>query len=126
MDPVLALATVATAMGIGVGYKMVLYGFPPVYIIGAMLVRGTEAAFISYLVRMRKPGETTGVSRWEILVMSLGAVWETIGFYSIDFLLFGGAAASVSLLTIVDMVFVPLAIGVLVGLRRSLKIRNLT
>ncbi len=126
MNPILALVTIATAMGIGVGYKMVLYGFPPVYVIGAMLVRGTEAAFISYLVRMKKQDETISVSRWEILAMALGTVWETLGFYSIDFLLFGGAAASVSLLTIIDIVFIPLAIGVLVGLRKSLKIRYLT
>lgn len=125
MDPLLALMIVATAMGIGVGYKMVLYGFPPVFIIGAMLVRGTEAAFISYLVRIRKPGETIGVSRWETTVMGLGAVWETIGFYSIDYLLFGGGVATVTLLTIVDIVFVPLAVGVILGLRRSLKTRTL-
>ncbi len=40
MDPILAGATVATAMGIGVGYKMVTLGFPPVFVVGAMLVRG--------------------------------------------------------------------------------------
>jgi hypothetical protein len=54
MDPLLAGATVATAMGIGVGYKMVTLGFPPVFVVGAMLVRGLEAILISALVRWRK------------------------------------------------------------------------
>ena len=99
MDPLLALISVALAMGIGVGYKVALYGFPPVFIIGAMFVRGTEAAFISYLVRRRKPAETIGVTRWEIAAMTLGAVWGTIGFYSIDYFLFGVGAATVTLLT---------------------------
>ena len=50
MDPLLAGATVAMAMGIGVGYKMVTFGFPPVFVIGAMVVRGLEAVLISVLV----------------------------------------------------------------------------
>ena len=126
LDPVLAILCIAVAMGIGVSYKMVLFGFPPVFVIGAMLVRGLEAGIISYIVRLRKSSNTKTITTLEVLVMGLGAVWETLGFYSIDWYLFGQGAASIDLFTIVDLIFIPIAVGVIIGVRRSLKTSTLT
>lgn len=126
LDPLLALLCVALAMGIGVGYKVALYGFPPVFIIGAMLVRGLEAGLISYLVRWRKQEELKPITSWEISAMVIGVVWETIGFYGLDWYLFGPGFAQVSLLTIVDAVFIPIAVAVVALVRRSYKINKLT
>jgi hypothetical protein len=40
VNPVLAGSLVAMAMALGVSYKMMIFGFPPVFVIGAMVVRG--------------------------------------------------------------------------------------
>ena len=126
MDPLLSGLTVAAAMGIGVGYKMVTLGFPPVFVVGAMFVRGVEAILISLLVRWRKSPEAKPITWWEIAAMSIGCVWETIGFLAIDVAIFGPAMAMIDIATIVDLVFVPLAVGFVVAIRTRLSIRILT
>jgi len=125
MDPVLAFLTVAAAMGIGVGYKVVTFGFPPIFIVGAMAVRGIEAALISGLVRSRG-GATSRVSLWETASMGIGCVWETFGFFAIDALLFGIAYATIDVFTIVDLIFIPIAVGVVIAVRSRLGIKRLT
>jgi uncharacterized membrane protein len=126
LDPLMAGVTVAAAMGIGVGYKMVTLGFPPVFVVGAMLVRGIEAILISALVRWRKEPATKTVTKWEIAAMCIGCVWETVGFLSLDWFLFGPGMAMIDLATIVDLVFVPVAIAVVAAARSRLGINRLT
>ena len=126
LDPLMAGATIAAAMGIGVSYKMITFGFPPVFVVGAMLVRGIEAILISYLVRMRKGDSPKTVSRWEITAMIAGCVWETVGFLSLDWILFGPGLALIDLATLVDLIFVPVAIAVVAAVRSRLGIYRLT
>jgi hypothetical protein len=126
MDPLLAGATVAAAMGIGVGYKMVTFGFPPVFVIGAMVVRGLEAVLISVLVRWRKYNPSKTVGRWEIAAMCIGCVWETVGFLSLDWVLFGPGLAMLDVATLVDLIFVPISIAVVAAVRSRLGINRLT
>lgn len=125
VSPLLAGIILAMAMAIGVSYKMILYGFPPVFVIGAMLVRGVEAALISYLVRIKDPVDTSNVTRWEIFAMMIGAVWETVGFFLADWYLFGLGFAMTVLLTIVDAIFIPVAIVVITAVRRRLGLYRL-
>ena len=124
-DPVLAAAIVATAMMLGTGYKVMTFGFPIVFVFGAMLVRGLEAMLISYLVRMRSPVDTKTVTTWEIVAMVLGVVFETLGFFILDWYLFGWGVALTVLPTIVDAVFIPVAIAVIAAIRSRLGIIRL-
>jgi hypothetical protein len=126
MDPLMAGVTVAAAMGIGVGYKMVTLGFPPVFVVGAMLVRGLEAVIISLLVRLRKGDIPKTVTKWEITAMCIGCVWETVGFLSIDWFLFGPGMAMLDVATLVDLIFVPVAVAVVAAVRSRLGINKLT
>ncbi len=126
MDPLLAGATIGAAMGIGVGYKMVTLGFPPVFVVGAVLVRGLEAALISFIVRRFKAPTTKTVTKAEIAAMGIGCVWETVGFLSLDWFLFGPGMAMIDLATIVDLIFIPVAIAVVAAARGRLGIIRLT
>ena len=117
---------VATAMMLGTGYKVMTFGFPVVFVFGAMLVRGLEAAVISFIVRMREPAQTGSVTRWEVLAMAVGVVFETVGFFVLDWYLFGWAVALTVLPTIVDAVFIPVAVGVVAAVRRRLGVIRLT
>ena len=126
MDPVMACVTIAAAMGIGVSYKMMAFGFPPVFVVGAMFVRGVEALLISLIVRWRKGNPTKSISGLEIGAMIFGGVWETVGFFVLDWVLFGPGMAMVVLATIFDLIFVPIAIGVVVAVRSRLGINRLT
>jgi hypothetical protein len=74
---------------------------------------------------MRDPTDTRTVSKWEIVAMVVGAVWETVGFFLADWYLFGLAFAMTVLLTIVDAIFIPLAIGVITAVRQRLGLKRL-
>ena len=124
-DPVLAAVIVATAMMLGTGYKVMTFGFPIVFVFGAMLVRGLEAMLISYLVRMKAPHDTKTVTTWEITAMVLGVIFETLGFFILDWYLFGWGVALTVLPTIVDAVFIPVAIAVIAAIRSRLGIIRL-
>lgn len=124
MEPLLAGSTVAAAMALGVGYKMMIYGFPPVFVLGAVLARGSEAVLISLLIRWRRGATAKPNMRWEVAVMCIGAVWETAIFFALDWLLFGLGMAMVTLATIVDLVFIPIAVGVIVAIRRSFRVNE--
>ncbi|MBN2334773.1 hypothetical protein JXL21_04385, partial [Candidatus Bathyarchaeota archaeon] len=91
-----------------------------------MLVRGLEAAVISVIVRIREPTRTGMVTRLEVLAMAVGVVFETAGFFALDWYLFGWAVALTVLPTIVDAVFIPVAVGVVVAVRRRLGVIWLT
>lgn len=121
----MATIIIATAMMLGTGYKVMTLGFPIVFIPGAMLVRGLEALVISYVVRVKKPGETSTVSLWEILAMVIGVIFETLGFFVLDWYLFGWGIALTVLPTIVDAVFIPRAIGVIAAIRNRLGVNRL-
>jgi hypothetical protein len=125
VDPVTAAVIVATAMMLGTGYKVMTFGFPIVFVFGAMLVRGLEAALISVIVRMRPPAETKTVTTWEMLAMVVGVVFETLGFFVLDWYLFGWAIALTVLPTIVDAVFIPVAVGVIAAVRGRLGVIRL-
>ncbi len=125
VDPITATVIVALAMMLGTGYKVMTFGFPIVFVFGAMLVRGLEAGLISVLVRMRKEEEISTVSMWEIAAMVIGVVFETLGFFVLDWYLFGWGVALTVLPTIVDAVFIPVAIGVVVAVRKRLGIYRL-
>ncbi len=89
-----------------------------------MLVRGLEAGLISVLTRMKNETVTT-ISMWEIAAMVIGVVFETVGFFVLDWYLFGWAVALTVLPTIVDAVFIPVAIGVIAAVRKRLGIYRL-
>jgi len=125
VSPGAAAAIVATAMMLGTGYKVMTFGFPIVFVPGAMLVRGLEAALISVIVRMRPPAETKTVTTWEIVAMVVGVVFETLGFFVLDWYLFGWAIALTVLPTIVDAVFIPVAVGVIAAVRSRLGVIRL-
>lgn len=123
-EPVTATMIVALAMMLGTGYKVMTFGFPIVFVFGAMLVRGLEAGLISALVRIRKE-ETSTISIWEIITMVIGVVFETVGFFVLDWYLFGWGVALTVLPTIVDAVFIPVAIGVIAAVRKRLGVYRL-
>jgi hypothetical protein len=125
VSPGAAAAIVATAMMLGTGYKVMTFGFPIVFVPGAMLVRGLEAALISVIVRMRPPPEKRTVTRWEVAAMVVGVVFETLGFFVLDWYLFGWAIALTVLPTIVDVVFIPVAVGVVAAVRGRLEVIRL-
>ena len=125
VDPITATVIVALAMMLGTGYKVMTFGFPIVFVFGAMLVRGLEAGLISVLVRMRKEEETSTISKWEIAAMVISVVFETLGFFVLDWYLFGWGVALTVLPTIVDAVFIPVAIGVVVAVRKRLGVYRL-
>jgi len=124
-DPILAAVIIATAMMLGTGYKVMTFGFPIVFVFGAMLVRGLEAMLISYIVRMKRPTETKTVTTWEIVAMVLGVIFETLGFFILDWYLFGWGIALTVLPTIVDAVFIPVAITVIAAIRSRLGVIRL-
>ena len=83
VDPLTATVIVALAMMLGTGYKVMTFGFPIVFVFGAMFVRGLEAGLISTLVRIRKE-ETGTISMQGIAAMVIGVVFETVGFFVLD------------------------------------------
>ena len=126
LDPLTAGLIVTVAQGIGTTIKALNFGWPLVFIPGAMGVRGIEAALISWICRLRK--EATGeygISRLEVMAMIVGVVWETLGFTVADVILFGPGMAAITLLTVVDAVFIPVAITVVVVLRRVLRVHRI-
>ena len=125
VDPVTAIVIVALAMMLGTGYKVMTFGFPIVFVFGAMLVRGLEAGLISVLVRTRNEPDTSTISLWEIIGMVVGVIFETVGFFVLDWYLFGWGLALTVLPTIVDAVFIPVAIGVIAAVRKRLGVYRL-
>ena len=56
--------------------------------------------------------------------MCIGCVWETVGFLSLDWFLFELGMAMIDLATLVDLIFVPVA--VVAAVRSRLGINRLT
>jgi len=125
IDPITAGIIIALAQGIGVTIKSINFGWPLVFIPGAMFVRGIEAIIISLICRRKKP-TSYNISSYEIVSMIIGVIWETVGFTVADVILFGPGMAFITLFTIVDAIFIPIAIIIVVAIRRSLKIYRFT
>lgn len=123
VTPINAAVIIAIAQGLGTAYKAAIYGWPAVFIPGAMIVRGLEALLISILARLRPSART--ISRWEVASMIIGVLWETLGFFIADWILFGPGMAMITLMTIVDAIFIPPAIAVVAAVRRSLDVERL-
>lgn len=125
VNPIMAAIIIATSMMLGTGYKVMTFGFPIVFVPGAMLVRGLEALVISKIFRMKPSVKTSTVTMWEICALVIGVVFETLGFFVLEWYLFGWGIALTVLPTIVDVVFIPLAIGVIAAIRNRLGVIRL-
>lgn len=110
----------ATAIGsfLGEAINIPLKGFPPIYALGIIWARAPEALMVGWA---RNKG-------WKMigLVMVLATVYETLAFFFPDWAFYsfglfygsgstglwpGFSAALPDLLTIVDLVFIPVAFG---------------
>ena len=125
VSPVWSGIIIGLAQGIGTFYKAMIFGWPLVFVPGAVLVRGFEAFLIGALLRLRKSNVEKAVTSWEIAAMVAGVVWETIGFFVADVVLFGVGYAMTTLLTIVDAVYIPVAIGLVAAVRRIFGVKRL-
>jgi uncharacterized membrane protein len=112
----------ATAIGCGIGYlagtSLGTIAIPPgflfIYLVGLIAARVPMAAFAG---SFRKRSEIAG--------MTVGVVIETSVFFAIDLFLFGIAFAIFDLAVLVDLVFVPVTLMVLLGVRRMLSTKYL-
>jgi len=125
INPLAAGLIVASAQGIGTFYKTMIFGWPPVFILGAIFVRGVEAMLISGSVYLAKSPEYKSVRKLEIVAMIIGVVWETVGFFLLDWVLFGAGPAITTLGTMVDAIFIPVAVGLIIVIRRVFRVKRL-
>jgi uncharacterized membrane protein len=110
-----SIGLTATVIGCSVGYLagtslgtiVVPPGLLYLYLVGLVVARGPMALIAGFL---RKKSEAVG--------MTLGVIFETVMFFSIDFTLFGIGYAIFDLGTFVDLIFVPITLVVLISLRR--------
>ena len=118
-----SVGATATVIGCGIGYLagtslgtiLVPPGFLYIYLVGLVVARGPMALVVGVL---RKKTEVAG--------MVLGVTIETFVFFSIDFVLFGLGFALFDLGTFVDLIFVPITVGVLIAVRRILGTKYLS
>jgi uncharacterized membrane protein len=124
------IGLIITVIGqlVGKGLLITYSGLPPVYIPGVVAVRGVEAYIVGYLGRKYRE------SRYgEPVAMVTGVVWETTAFVLADFFLWGMLggilagliAASFTIWTILDLIWVPLAIAAIYYVRATFKAQYL-
>ena len=107
-------------VAVGLGY---IYYLP-----GIVAVRGLEALFVGKIARSSLFGRSE-VSARQIVATVIGPVWETGGFIAADFYLYylltgltGAIAASISLLsTLIDLLWVPIALAVVSAIRQAFR-----
>jgi hypothetical protein len=104
--PVIATPIIIMGQFVGTLYLTMIYGYPLVFLPGIVAVRGSEAFLVGVL---RKKNE--------MLAVSIGPIWETIAFLIADIYLFGPAGLIV-ITTLVDLLWVPVAI-IVIGTLRS-------
>jgi uncharacterized membrane protein len=120
------IGLIITVIGqlVGKGLLITYSGLPPVYIPGVVAVRGVEAYIVGYLGRRYRK------SRYgEPLAMVTGVVWETTAFVLADIFLWGMlggilaglAAATFTIWTILDLIWVPLGIAAIYYVRVAFK-----
>ena len=113
----------ATVIGCGIGYlagtSLGTIAIPPgflyIYLLGLIAARVPMALMAGVL---RKKSEIAG--------MTLGVVVETAIFFAIDLFLFGIAFAVFDLGVLIDLIFVPITVAVLIGVRRFLNTKYLS
>lgn len=126
MNPLDSLVVIAIAQGIGTTIKTLSFGWPLVFIPGAMGVRGVEASLIGVITRKFSKEKSLTVTKVEVTAMIVGVIWETVGFTVADVILFGPAMATITLFTIVDAVFIPVAVSLITAIRRTVRVYRLT
>ncbi|MCD6563855.1 MAG: hypothetical protein J7K23_08100 [Thermoproteales archaeon] len=120
-DPLVAGLIIGIGEGIGTTIKTINFGWPLVFVPGAVIVRGFEAVLISYISQKIKQDDKA-ISRGEIVALIIGVIWETVGFTIADVILFGPGMAMITLLTIVDAIFIPVAIPLIVYIRKTFNV----
>ena len=123
-NPIIAGLIIGIGEGIGTSIATLNFGWPLVFIPGAIIVRGFEAVLISYISQKFQP-KNNNISRGEIIALVIGVIWETLGFTVADVILFGPGMAMITLLTIVDAVYIPIAIPLIVYVRKTFNIYRL-
>jgi uncharacterized membrane protein len=116
------IGATATAIGCAIGYLtgttlgtiLIPPGFVYIYLVGLVVARTPMALTAGFL---RKKSEIAG--------MTLGVVVETLIFFFIDLFLFGFAIAIFDFGVFVDFVSVPIALAVLLAVRRILNVKYL-
>ncbi|MFX0168191.1 MAG: ECF transporter S component [Candidatus Hodarchaeota archaeon] len=125
------IGLVVTVIGqlVGKGLLITYSGLPAVYIPGVVAVRGVEAYIVGYLGR-RISRKQYG----ESVAMVIGVLWETGAFVLADIYLwaffFGSLAsglwaATFTVWTIVDLIWVPLGIAAVYYMRVAFKTQYL-
>jgi hypothetical protein len=125
----------STALGsaIGEAVNVVLYGGFPIFVAGIVWARAPEALII---YRFRN-----GSMRMLIIAMILATIYETLAFFFPDWLFYslalfsysdipqglaaGFASAFSDLFTMVDLVWIPIAIGAVIAVRKAFRTRFL-
>ena len=113
---------VSAAIGSAIGYVAgttvgtisVFPGYLYVYLVGLVIARAPMGFAVGLLRKQN-----------EVIAMAIGVVIETLIFFTTDFYLFGFAIAVFDFGTFVDLVFIPVAYGLLVTVRFILNIRYL-
>ena len=132
LAPVVIFVT-AILLGATVGAVATFFGCAIGFVAGATL--GTINAgpfffiFLIGLIVARTPmALAAGLLRKksEIGGMALGVVVETVIFFAIDIFLFGIAGAIFVLATVIDFIYIPIAIGVLLAARRVINAKYLS
>jgi len=121
-NPLVAGLIIGIGEGIGTTIATINFGWPLVFIPGAIIVRGFEAVLISYISQRFRPKDNATISKGEIIALVIGVIWETLGFTIADVILFGPGMAMITLLTIVDAVYIPIAIPLIIYIRKTFNI----
>ena len=112
------IGLVSTAIGSGIGFlagaNIGTIAVPPAFLY----------IFLIGIIIARAPmGFTVGILRKinEVVAMALGVFTETLIFFVSDWYLFSfEVAVTITLLTLIDLIYVPITYGVLKGLRKAL------
>ncbi|MHA1917163.1 MAG: ECF transporter S component [Candidatus Ranarchaeia archaeon] len=110
--PIYGTLIISLGQFIGTGF-IVFSGMPIIFLPGIVAVRGVEAWLVGTL---RKKNE--------YLALIIGPIWETIGFLIADIYLFGPVGILV-ITTLIDLVWVPVAIIVIAAIRNSTNVKYL-
>jgi len=120
LGPILALisSSLGSAVGYIAGYSVGVISVPPafvgIFLLGIVVARGPMGLAVGMLRKVN-----------EVAAMIIGVLVETAIFFVADWYLFGFPTALITLGTLVDLIHVPIAYGVLRGVRRMLKITYL-
>lgn len=132
-SPRVSFWSIAIGSAVGEVISIASSGYPPIYVPGIVWARAPEALII-YKFRSRSMS-------WISFGMVLATIYETVAFlvpdtffYAYSLFSYSGATdlasgfslASLDLLTLIDLVFVPIAIAIIVFTRRQFHVQFLT